>query len=277
MEVPPGSPSVSPKPTDSIRRLSPQTLRRHLLLDTLLRRGTLLIGMGVLFIALLTDLGGGPLTVALILLGAGWVALGLEAAKVVRELPTLAVALDHEPAKGEALLATLLRRKGLPRWVRLTLYHRAAAQRHRQGRYAEAAALAQELIDTPGPGTFRGARTNLLLLLLEARLELRDAWGAWAVVCELAGRPMGLNEALQRMALRTRWELMVGQQAAALNLAEQKMRLAELMPAPQCGAFHAMLATAAERDGQPQRAAAWWAKVHLLCTPEQIKLLRAGV
>ncbi|MEL7087137.1 MAG: hypothetical protein AAGL98_01645, partial [Planctomycetota bacterium] len=207
----------------------------------------------------------------------GWVMLNRAGAGVMRALPQVTAVAEQHPAAGEAALADMLGKRFLPRWVRLMLYHRLALLRHRQQRYGESAAVAQCLLTASRPGPTGRHRANLLLLLVEARLELRDAVGAWMALHALAQTPVSLNEALQRMALRARHEVMAGQDAAALHRAEEKIRLAELMPGPQCGAFHALLATAAHRVGRADDHRRWWARVELLCSPEQIQQLDQGL
>lgn len=116
-----------------------------------------------------------------------------------------------------------------------------------------------------------------MLMLAEARLELRDLAGAWLALHALASTPVSLSEALQRMGLRARYEVMAGHDEAALDRAEEKIRLAELMPGPQCGAYHALLATAAQRVGRNDDHRRWWGRVELLCNPEQIAQLGTGL
>ncbi len=119
-----------------------------------------------------------------------------------------------------------------------------------------------------------GSRGQLLLLLVEARLETGELGAVWWALVELARTPLGLTEALQRMALRTRYELMAGYPTAVLEDAERKAALSELMPGPQCGAFCAMLAEAAHQVGDAAGRRRWALRVDLLCTPEQVARMR---
>ena len=280
-----------PRPTVAF---TPARLRRELWLDGLLR-GAALLAILVLFFGLL-GLGVKPVSLAagVVWPGAGdaawvapldtlvavalivglWVWLALVNARVAKAMPGLSLLLDHDPSAGEAMLADLLKRRGLARWVRLMLYQRLATLRHRQERFAEAAAVAQSVLVTPNAGPADRGRGALLLLLLEARLELRDAIGAYLALVAVTQTPVSLTEALQRMALRTRYELMIGRDAAALEMAEQRLRLAELMPGPQCGALHAMMALAAKRVGDLPQHERWWKRVELLCSPEQVEQIR---
>lgn len=253
-------------------------MQRQLLADAWLRGvalGALCFGFGAL---IATGAGGSAAGVlGAVVLVIGWALLNRSGASVARALPQVTAVAEQHPGAGEAALAEMLSKRLLPRWVRLMLYHRLALLRHRQQRYGESASLAQCLLTAERPGPMGRHRANLLLLLVEARLELRDAAGAWMALHALASTPVSLSEALQRMALRARYEVMVGQDEAALHLVEQKMRLAELMPGPQCGAFHALLATAAHRTGRTEDHRQWWARVELLCSPEQIKQLDEGL
>ena len=200
-----------------------------------------------------------------------WVWLALANAKVAGAMPELTAAIEHSGEAGEAMLARLLSRRGLTRWVRLMLYQRLATLRHRQERFAEAAAVAQSVLETPRAGPVDRGRGALLLLLIEARLELRDVAGAYYALLEATFTPMSLAEALQRMALRTRYELMIGLDTAVLDVADLRLRLSELMPGAQCGALHAMFALAAKREGDADRHDRWWQRATLLCTPEQVQ------
>lgn len=227
------------------------------------------------FVLLSVGLGGSTLMVAVALgVVLGWVGLSAVGARVARALPGLSAVLDANPVAGEAALADMMSKRALPRWVRLMLMHRLAMLRHRQQHFVESSAIAQTLLITARPGPASIHRANLLLLLAEARLELRDGVGAWLALVELARTPLGLTEALQRMALRTRYELMVGQPDHALAGVEQKMRLAELMPAPQSGALHAMLAAAAKQAGRDDWFDRLWPRVELLCSPAEIGQMR---
>jgi hypothetical protein len=197
-------------------------------------------------------------------------------AAVLRTLPPLTAAIEQNPAAGEPVLAQLVGKRALPRGIRLALMHRWAVLRHRQERYGESAAIAQTLLRLPRLGLAGPPRAHLLLMLVEARLELREPGGAWPGLCELARTPLSLHEALQRLGLQTRYQVMVGQDAAALHQLREKVALAELMPAAPCGAFHALLATAAERLGRENDRRWLRERVELLCTAEQIEALGRG-
>lgn len=256
---------------------SPARFRRALWIDGAVRA----VAMGAVFLAffILLTIGVGGSTVAVVMaVGAllAWVGLSAVGARVARALPGLGAALESNPEAAEPVLAEMLGKRALPRWVRMMLMHRLAALRHRQQDFLSSSAIAQTLLTTPRPGPAKSQRANLLLLLVEARLELRDALGAWLALVELGRTPLGLTEALQRMALRTRYELLARQDEQALRGIDQKMRLAELMPAPQCGALHAMLAAAAQRAGRQDWVDRLWPRVELLCSEEEIGQLRAS-
>ena len=119
-----------------------------------------------------------------------------------------------------------------------------------------------------------GGRGNLLLLLVEARLETGELGAAWWGLCELSRTRLTLTEALQRMALRTRYELRSGRAELVLVDAEAKARLAGLMPGPQGGAFCAMLSAAARQVGDEAARRRWGLRAELLCDPEQLARMR---
>lgn len=275
---PPETPEPREAEADRAKRLppfSPARLNRDLALDGFLRTAAMVLLFAAFFVLLSVGLSGSVVTVVLALaIVLAWVGLNAVGAKVAQALPGLAVVLENHPAAGEAALADLMGKRALPRWVRLMLTHRQAVLRHRQQNFVESSAIAQTLLATPRPGPAATHRAHLLLMLTEARLEMRDAAGAWLPLVELARTPLGLTEALQRMALSTRYELLVGKPTHALVGVEYKMRLAELMPAPQCGAFHAMLATAARQAGRDDWFDHLWPRVELLCSEAEIGQLR---
>ena len=206
---------------------------------------------------------------------AAWLALNLLSASASRELPMIAAMTEHDPPAAERRLAQLMRRPGLLGWVRLMLYHRLAVLRHRQHAFDESAAICAAVLSRRlGPA--RAARPHLLLMLVEASLERGDHASAYAALSELGQRKLSLVESVQRLALLTRYCLATGQPAHALADLPRRVELAELLPAPQCGAMHAMLGRAAELAGHEQWAQWLWARAELLCTPQQHQRHRAG-
>lgn len=267
--------SASADAAKRVPPFSPRRLQRELAVDGGIRTAAMAALFLAFFFLLSVGSAGSTLTVALALgIVLGWVGLSAVGAKVAQSLPGLSATIDRNPAAGEAALAQLMSKRALPRWVRLMLMIRLAMLRHRQQHFVESSAIAQTLLTTPRPGPAGNHRSHLLLLLVEARLEMGDAAGAWLGLVELARTPLGLTEALQRMALRTRYELLVGEHDHTLAGIELKSQLAELMPAPQCGAFHAMLAAAAQRSGREDWFAHLWPRAELLCSEAELKQLR---
>jgi len=243
-------------------------------IDGLLRKAVGAAAVAALVGLLLTSAGAslaGVLALALLL--GGWMALANLSAKTAHALPQLTALLDVQPRAGEAALAQLMSRRALMRGLRLVLYHRLAMLRHRQQDFAQSSAICQSLLMTRQPGSAQSQRPHLLLMLAEARLELGDALGAYYALYELHHTPLPLHEALQRMALRTRYELVTGHAHSALQHAHQKLALAALMPAAQCGAFHSLLATAAQRSGRSDWQQWLEQRVELICSPEQVAQL----
>ncbi|MEX0655638.1 MAG: hypothetical protein WD534_13940 [Phycisphaeraceae bacterium] len=255
----------------------PGRMRRQIAIDSLLHWLAVLVVMAGLFVLLtVMDDGGSMLNVIpVVLVLLAWMMVNLISARVSRELPRLSATIADDPPTAERRLAEHLRRRPLLRWVRLMLYHRLAMLRHRQRRFAESAAICQAVLGySMGPA--REARAHLLLLLSEASLEEHDLGSAYGALSELHRMRLSLIEALQRLALQTRYELQAGYDDAVLHRREQKVQLAELMPAPQCSAVHAMLATAADRTHAASLAGWLWARVELLAAPEQLARLRSG-
>lgn len=255
---------------------SPRQMMRELRVDTALRALIVAAALGLLVAAFSVDVNGSVLSFVAIALAVGaWMFLNGLSGRVSAQLPQLTVLIDTDPRAAEVLIAQFLGKRPLLRWVRLMVYHRLAMLRHRQRRFAEASSICQMLLRYPvGPG--REAVASVLLMLTEARLECGDVVGAYHALARLYATPMNLFEHLQRVALQTRYELMIGAHEAALRGAQRKVQLVELMPAPQCGAVHAMLATAADRVRQTRLASWLWRRAELLCTPEQMAQLKRG-
>ncbi|MFA9479927.1 hypothetical protein ACERK3_16710 [Phycisphaerales bacterium AB-hyl4] len=256
---------------------TPERMRRQIIFDSAMHwLGVLVMVAGLIVLLSLAEGGGTLLTVLpVILVLAGWMMINLISARVSRELPRLSALIGDDPTLAEIQLAEHLRRRPLLRWVRLMLYHHLAMLRHRQRRFAESAAICRAVLDYRlGPA--RDARPHLLLMMAESTLECRDLGSAYGALNDLHRVRLNLVEAIQRLALQTRYELMAGYDEAVLQSRQQKVNLAELMPAPQCAAMHAMLAIAADRRRDEGLASWLWRRVELLATPEQFERFRVG-
>lgn len=246
--------------------------------DALLRWGMIVGMVAVFMVVVLLGAGAGmAAVVALALVMGVWLVLNATSARVSRELPELAAMIEADPATAEDRIAANLRAKPLMVWVRLMLYHRLAALRHRQRRFGESLAIAAAVLGRDRQlGPARDTRAHLLLILAEAAMEQRDLASAYHALGQLHYSRLSLVEALQRLALQMRYEVMCGYHQRALDRSGQKVQLAELMPAAQCGAVHAILATAATRMRQ-QKLAHWlWQRAELLCTADQLAELKSG-
>ena len=265
--------------TESGRTVPPfhaSQLERALALDALLRWSVVLVVALGLGVAIYLGLGGATAAVlSVVLVMGGWLLLNVSSARVSRELPELAAMIDSDPDAAEDQLARLLRVRPLLSWVRLMLYHRLAGLRHRQQRFDESLRISAAVLHHPlGPA--REARPHLLLMLSEAAIEQRDLFSAYHALHQLYLTRLSLTEALQRLALQMRYEVMCGYHGHALYRSGQKIQLAELMPAAQCGAVHAILAEAASQTDQSPLAQWLWQRAELLCTPDQLSELRGG-
>lgn len=274
----PSQPSAPPPP--ACPPFSPGAMRWQIVRDTTLRWG-IIVAVGFCFV--ISSYWGAVNTQAaglLVLLAVGaWIGLGVVSARVWQQLPRISVLLDHDPASAEAMIALALRRLALQRSVRLMLYHRLAVLRHRQQRFPEAAAICAAVLAYPmgrgiapgGNGGMDEAKAHLLLIMVESRLQTRDLAGAYHGLAQLHAMRLGLIESLQKLGLQLRYEVTAGHDAAALADLHRKIELAELMPGPQCGGVHAMLAFAARRAGQEDVYRWLRARAELLCTPEQLQ------
>jgi len=205
-----------------------------------------------------------------------WVLMSTTTAKVTRGLPPLAQIAHHPAQQLETRIAQALEQKPVMRWARLMTYHRLATLRHRQGRFEEAAEICHAILSQPLNGPAAGAKPHLLLMLVEANLGARNLTGAYHALEQLHATRLSLVESLQRLVLATRYELMVGAFGETMQNARSKIEMAELMPVPQCGAMHAMLATAAQRTGEAKKSAWLWERANLLTSPEMLDRLKAS-
>ena len=253
---------------------TPGLLRRQLVADSAVRWAfRLLLAVG-LFLAML-DLGSGlsqnvGWVLFLLMLLSGWIVHQRGTARAAQALPHITGLVESDDEAAEAVLAEALRRRPLTRSLRLLLYHRLALWRHRRQRFDESAVICQAVLAEPA-GAARPVRPHLLLMLGEARLQAGDFWGTWLALQQLHTLGLNLVEGLQRLALQTRYEVGAGYDAAALHGLAHKIAMVELMPAPQCGVVHAVLAVAARRARHTARAAWRWRRAELLCTPEQLR------
>lgn len=268
-----------------------EELRRQMSFDSLCRWGLFLLF--VFSMTLITpgeseEGPGSPAFALAIGISLIWIAMGSVSTSVARQIPLISQWIETAPAQAESLLATSLKRKPLQRAIRILLYQRLAALRFKQGDYAQAAAICDELLrqpvaskssqlmqKIPGVGRTGSLRPALLLMLTESHLIRRDFYNAYQCLVQLHQIPLEMGESLHRNALQTRYEVASGLFANAVSNLREKVHLAELMPGPQSGTMHAMLALAASRIGN-QDAANWlFARAELLCPPGQLVQLRA--
>lgn len=260
---------------------SPAMLQRQLAIDGLLHWGVAVAVIVGITLAMMWEAAGRQTRslVAVLAVAVLWVAISLINARVVQQLPRLIALVHDDPVEAETTIATALHRRPLQRRVRLMLCHRLAMLRHRQQRFAEAAAICHAVLSHKlrrGIMAYLGApglddvRNHLTLMLVEARLHCHDLNGAYVGLVQLHHSRLNLLEALQRLALQTRYEIAAGHPAAALGRIGNKIKMAELMPAPQCGMVHAMLAVAADTVNNTRLADWLRRRAELLCTPEQV-------
>lgn len=274
--APVAPPCVEASAASPVPAFAPGRLRRQLLFDMTLHWAAVVVVLGGLALLLgSAEQSSGLHLLPVLLVFGGWMLMNLISARVTRELPQLTAMVAIDPELAERRLAEHLRRRPLVRWARLMLYHRLAMLRHRQRRFGEAAAICRAVLrHRLGPA--RDARAHLLLLFTESSLECRDIASAFGALSELNRTRLSLVESLQRLALQTRYELMGGHVEQAIDHSDRKVQLAEVMPAHQCGAMHAMLATAADRAQRAELAQGLWARAELLCPPELIERFRDG-
>ncbi|WP_145079671.1 hypothetical protein [Poriferisphaera corsica] len=264
---------------------SEEELAKQLKVDGLLRWGSLAILGGVFVWFLLFgpsgqgENGGSGFEgsgLLMVLLIVGWFMLNSVNARTGRELGQISGLVDRDPGRVMVWAGMALKRKPLLKWVRLMIYHRLAMVRHRQGHYVESAAICRGVLKH-GLGPAEGSRGHLLLIWAEASIELRDMTGAYEALRQLHGMRLSLLEGLQRLCLQIRYEVIVGNDAAAVGNLDNKLEMLELLPAAQCGVVHRLLAVAAERIGEAEMAEYLNKRARLLCTEKQLEGLGMSV
>jgi len=250
-----------------------KTIKRDDTIRAMLIAGAVFAG-AVAF--LLPGLGlASTLLAPMVLLGL-WLWVSVSTARVGRALPRVGELIAIDPGKAGEALQQSLRARPVMRWARLLTYHRLATLRHLQRRFDETAAICLCLLNQPLKGPAAAARPHLLLMLAEAQLEQGNLPGAYHALAHLQQARLGLGEALQRLAIQTRYEVMVGAHREAISRSRAKVELAELMPPAHCATMHAMLATAAHHQGQDKLASWLWERTRLLAPATLLEQLEQG-
>ncbi len=249
----------------------PRRLRRQFARDRLI--WWTLLGAILLFIlsadVRLPDAAMAGHIVFFVLLGL-WLWANFTGARVVQQVPAITAAIESQPERAAAMAQAALRRWPLQRAVRATLYHRLASAWHRMGRFADTSLICHAILGQPLGQTGAAMRASVLLLMAECRMQCGDVMGTYVALTEAAGLRLNTFELLQKTALQIRYEVMIGQDVAALHELGAKLDFIELMPAPQAGSLHALLALAARRSGRVELADWLNARAHLLCAPEHL-------
>ncbi|MEM9416235.1 MAG: hypothetical protein AAGA29_12280 [Planctomycetota bacterium] len=271
---------TQPEPT--LPPFDPATFNRQITRAAIVHRlaiGTTLAMLAAILLvpALLdTEAQRLPTLLAVFLVPAIWLPITLTTQRVARLLPQVGATLTTDPERAEHLIANALNSRPVMTWARLLTYHRLAALRHQQRRFDETASICQHILSQPLTGPAAAAKPSLLLILTEAHLALGNLVGAYHTLSELHRTRLGLAGAMQRLALQTRYALKAGAYEHALDHGRQKMQLAELMPPPQCGVMHAMLAEAAKQTGRGKLAAWLWERAQLISPPHLFDQLKQG-
>ena len=294
-------PYPTSSPTESCPVFAPGTLKRQLVVDAAIRRTIAITAVGCVLLAMTLDAGDTWFTLTLFGIIGLWFFMGTTSTRVAQQVPKIAILVEQDPAAAETQLAKIIGQKLVPRPLRLMLYHRLAMIRQRQRRYGEVAAICQAVLnEKPGggiqsavsapPGTavsagvkpkpHRGDRqmlNHLFLLLIDAHLHCHNLMGAYVGLWQLHRCKLPLAELLELTLLQTRYEVTAGHTQTALNGIEHRVRLAELMPAPQCGAMHLLLAVAAGRARQEKLYQWLVRRGELLCEPNQLRSFQLAV
>jgi len=214
-----------------------------------------------------------PFMFLLVLLaGGGWVWMAINNARVARQLGVISEMIETDPPSAEAMIGQLIGCVPLERSVRLLLHQRLARLRQRQARFMEAAAVSRAVLSYP-LRALRPVWASLLLVLADTSMRLGDLASAWNAITQLHQQPVNLVERLQLLAVQTEYEITIGADDAALAHVAERIRLAELLPAAQCGLVHDLLATAAARQGRTELTDWLEQRAHLLISDQQRRQL----
>ncbi len=253
----------------------PQRLERQLAIDSGLRTvflGVLIVAMLLIFVVPEGVMSGWG---SLLIIGV-WLGVTLINAQVAQSVERITRSIEMGlVADAERMIASGLGRYPLHPSLRLTLYHRLAVLRHRQGRFAETAMITHALL-THRLGKIELLRSHLLLMLLESQLVGGQMMGAYMTMMELHRRRLSLTETMHLLPLQTRYELMCGHDQAVLAQCDRKIAVAELMPAPQAGLVHQWIGIAAQRQGREKLADFCQRRAALLCDPDQLQATSYG-
>ncbi|MFG0247716.1 MAG: hypothetical protein ACF8OB_02425 [Phycisphaeraceae bacterium JB051] len=263
------SSSSSSPPLQRVGAVSSDDLQRQLQRDQILRWLTLLgIPAASTIVLAWFDLTPDPLGFGIMIMAGTWMMLNFISARAWQQVSNMAELFAIDPEHAEARIAIVLQSKPLARQVRLLTWHRLATLRHQQKDFDQTIAVCQSVLMHP----LRNAhpvRQHLLLMLTEAQLARGDAYGAYMSLSELSHQQLSLTHSLQKLALQTRYLLMVGYDEAALADLPGKVKMAELMPTLQCGAMHVLFYVAASRSGQTPQADWLHERSRLLLSQEQ--------
>jgi len=272
-----------PESMRSLPPFDPDRFRRLLLLDAAARWGVIVGVALAVVLASLMQLGLAAAAVigvvAFLFAVAGGVTVSVHTLRDLAVVTSL-LAVADQAERTESHLAGAVSRWPLPQWLRVLLVHRWAVLRHQQGECHETVKIATALLEVMTrvrQQAVRNLRNHTLLMLLEAQLQLEDLTGAYQTLLQLDRASLSQIERLQRLSLQTRYELMCGWPNEVVRGLERKVELAELMPAVQCGAMHAMLAQACTMLDRRQTANWLSDRAELLATNDQIEaLLNSG-
>ena len=232
---------------------------------------------GALSVAALLALVIGPLvgirvdvTMALCIVGAVWVVLGLQSARnsrLVAESPALIATGQFDRA--EQQIAGALLSFSIFRAVKLLSLHHLAALRHAQRRWQDAAALCRALLShrrVEPAGLGRSTR----LILADSLLELDDVTGVGECLSRLYDQRLALGEALSLLLLQLDYESRLGAWGHMMSGVMTKVSLAELMNTHRAARAQALLALAAKRSGRDDWAGWLTRRVELLVEPSEL-------
>lgn len=247
----------------------PSDLEKQLQFDSFLRY-LIFFGLpiGCVVLVGIFELSPDLLGLGIMMMAGAWMVLNVISARAWQQVAVMPDLFAMDPQQVEARIAMVLKSKPLVKQVRLLTYHRLATLRHQQQDFAQTIMICQSILfhelKNAEPIT-----QHVLLMLTESHIASGDAQGAYMSLLDLSDRPLSLTHRLQKLALQTRYELLVGYHQNAITDIHAKIQMAELMPPLQCGAMHVLFQVAASNCDKTSLTQWLEERARLLLSDEQ--------
>lgn len=227
-----------------------RVFRRQLMLVRCLRY--------LLALGLVAALGGSMLSPdwqwrqMIVLAGTGivltWLVLLMKATRQAREVQTgSALLATGQLDEAEVWLMKVMGRFSLSLQAKLLACAELASLLFRQNRYQDVADTCRELLRQP-LNRMQNVMVAARLLLADSLLLLDRIQEAYEAMRPIYDYPLSLTEQMKLLPVQLRYELAANHAASAVKALPEKVKIAELLDAPQAALVHALLAEACLRQ-----------------------------